>query len=234
MHDSRHNYSGGTARGSPSPAGDQQDENLQLAQLAVFQTALHDSPVTFFSQDRTLHYTITSGAIFGHPAHQVLGRDDDAILPESNRVQVVALKRDVLSAGQARNAEVSVGEGASKAWYDLHLAPLRDGGGQITGLTGVVVEITARKQGEAHLRLLMRELTHRSKNLLAVIQAMARQTAVHAGSIDGFLDHFNARLQALGPSTCDVHENITISPRLNLGGGTLRQRKAAQGAGGGR
>jgi two-component sensor histidine kinase len=43
-------------------------------------------------------------------------------------------------------------------------------------------------------------LTHRSKNLLAVIQAMARQTARHAGSIDGFLKQFAARLQALAAS----------------------------------
>jgi two-component sensor histidine kinase len=50
------------------------------------------------------------------------------------------------------------------------------------------------------LRLLMRELTHRSKNLLAVIQAMARQTARHAGSTEGFLNQFSARLQALAAS----------------------------------
>jgi two-component sensor histidine kinase len=62
------------------------------------------------------------------------------------------------------------------------------------------VDVTERKEGEAHLRLLLRELTHRSKNLLAVIQAMARQTARHAGSIDAFLNQFGARLQALAAS----------------------------------
>jgi two-component sensor histidine kinase len=62
------------------------------------------------------------------------------------------------------------------------------------------VDVTERKEGEAHLRLLLRELTHRSKNLLAVIQAMARQTARHAGSIEGFLSQFAARLQALASS----------------------------------
>jgi two-component sensor histidine kinase len=48
--------------------------------------------------------------------------------------------------------------------------------------------------------LLLRELTHRSKNLLAVIQAMARQTGNHAGSIDTFLAQFGSRLQALAAS----------------------------------
>jgi len=61
-------------------------------------------------------------------------------------------------------------------------------------------DVTDRKEGEAHLRLLLRELTHRSKNLLAVIQGMASQTARHAGSVDGFLKQFGARLQALAAS----------------------------------
>jgi two-component sensor histidine kinase len=77
---------------------------------------------------------------------------------------------------------------------------MRDPAGSIVGLTCASVDITERKEGEAHLRLLLRELTHRSKNLLAVIQAMARQTARHAGSTDGFLSQFSARLQALAAS----------------------------------
>ena len=85
-------------------------------------------------------------------------------------------------------------------WYDLHIEPLRNDAGEVVGLTCAAVDVTERKEGEAHLRLLLRELTHRSKNLLAVIQAMARQTARHAGSIDGFLGQFGARLQALAAS----------------------------------
>jgi two-component sensor histidine kinase len=46
----------------------------------------------------------------------------------------------------------------------------------------------------------MRELTHRSKNLLAVIQAMARQTARYTNSTDSFLEQFTSRLQALAAS----------------------------------
>ena len=56
------------------------------------------------------------------------------------------------------------------------------------------------KAGEQHQRELVRELTHRSKNLLAVIQAMARQTARQTTSIEVFLEQFAARLQALASS----------------------------------
>ena len=82
-------------------------------------------------------------------------------------------------------------------WYDLHVEPLREVTGAITGLIGAAIDVTTRKEDEAHLRLLMRELTHRSKNLLAVIQAMARQTARHSSSTELFLEQFE--LPAAGP-----------------------------------
>jgi two-component sensor histidine kinase len=99
-----------------------------------------------------------------------------------------------------RGSKVTVYTQDRERWHDLHVEPLRNEAGEIVGLSGAAVDVTERKEGEAHLRLLLRELTHRSKNLLAVIQAMARQTARHAGSTDAFLTQFNARLQALAAS----------------------------------
>ena len=55
-------------------------------------------------------------------------------------------------------------------------APLYGPGGEIAGALGGFLNIAERKAAEEHQRFLMRELSHRSKNLLAVIQAIARQT----------------------------------------------------------
>jgi two-component sensor histidine kinase len=46
----------------------------------------------------------------------------------------------------------------------------------------------------------MRELTHRSKNLLTVIQAIMRQTASNSTAIEDFVSRFTARLQSLAGS----------------------------------
>ena len=177
-------------------------DNLR-AQNAAYELALNGSHVGVFTQDLALRYRSISGPVFGRLADELLGCDDGEIIPAKSRNTIVALKRDVMETGAPRSAEVCVGEGAQLRWYDLHLEPLHENGvpaGKVIGVGGVSVDITERKQGEVHLRLLMRELTHRSKNLLAVIQAMARQTANHAGSIDMFLEHFNARLHALAAS----------------------------------
>ena len=68
------------------------------------------------------------------------------------------------------------------------------------GTTSVAVDVSERKANEDQLRLLLRELTHRSKNLLAVIHAIARQTASRTRSVEDFLDRFSARLCAIGCS----------------------------------
>jgi len=72
--------------------------------------------------------------------------------------------------------------------------------GKAMRMTGTARDITDSKRWEDHIRLLMREVTHRSKNLLAVIQAMARQTKLASRDVDDFEVRFSGRLQALAAS----------------------------------
>ncbi|MGJ0506643.1 MAG: sensor histidine kinase [Methylocystis sp.] len=69
--------------------------------------------------------------------------------------------------------------------------------GRAVRILGTARDITERKTREQHVRVLLRELVHRSKNLLAVVQAMSRQTAAQAVSVEEFQRKFSARLQAL-------------------------------------
>ena len=174
--------------------------NLLRARFARYETALRGSHVTVCTQDRDLRYTSISNPLLGRSVEEVLGRTDEEILPADGAAAIIALKREALETGEAKRAEFALADGPGVRWHDLHVEPLRNEAGVIVGLICASVEVTERKEAEAHLRLLLRELTHRSKNLLAVIQAMARQTARHAGSIDGFLKQFGARLQALAAS----------------------------------
>jgi two-component sensor histidine kinase len=130
----------------------------------------------------------------------VVGRADGEEAPSPQRAAIEALKRKVIATGQPGDGEFRIDGGSPPRWHDLHVEPMRDANGAVVGVICAAVDITARKAGEAHLRDLMRELTHRSKNLLAVIQAMARQTAQHTGTVDHFLERFSARLQALAAS----------------------------------
>lgn len=179
-----------------------QDLELVLlrARFARYEAALHNSKVIVYTQDHDLRYTSISHPMRGRSIADILGRTDADIFPADASDAVVAPKRAALTSGTSQRTEMALDDPSGVRWHDLHIEPLRNDAGKILGVTGVSVDVTERKEGEAHLRLLLRELTHRSKNLLAVIQGMARQTARHAGSTAGFLSQFGARLQALAAS----------------------------------
>lgn len=105
----------------------------------------------------------------------------------------------------------------SQDWFPVEYRIVRpdgtirwlSGGGQVVTrspdgkperLVHVVADITDRKNSEEHIHQLLRELTHRGKNLLAVIQAIASQTGRRSDTIEEFQESFTRRLQGLAAS----------------------------------
>ena len=87
----------------------------------------------------------------------------------------------------------------SIVWVDLSVGAVRDGGGAIAYFVSTVADIGARKEAEAHNRLLMSEVNHRAKNLLGVVQAVARQTA-RSGDPATFVTRLSDRIAGLTES----------------------------------
>jgi PAS domain S-box-containing protein len=69
------------------------------------------------------------------------------------------------------------------------------GEGRAERLTGVCTDVTERHQNEQRVVMLMREVNHRSKNLLSLVQAVAKYTA--ASQPEDFVDRFSDRLRGL-------------------------------------
>src|SRR5208337_1661953 len=70
-----------------------------------------------------------------------------------------------------------------------------DAAGRPTNIIVLVTDITERKRYEEQIRLLLHEVNHRAKNMLALVQAVARQTV--ATRPDDFIARFGERIQAL-------------------------------------
>jgi two-component system CheB/CheR fusion protein len=60
-----------------------------------------------------------------------------------------------------------------------------------------IEDITARSQAEAHRDVLIGEMSHRVKNVLATVQAIASQTLSRSASLESFQAAFVGRLHAL-------------------------------------
>ena len=89
--------------------------------------------------------------------------------------------------------------------------------GKAQRLVSIVTDVTERKAAEDHIQFLMHEISHRSKNLLMVIQSIARRTVRTAGSMEEFERRFERRLQGLAAShDVLVRENWQGAPLADL------------------
>src|SRR5262249_1129280 len=66
---------------------------------------------------------------------------------------------------------------------------------RIVSMVGTTQDITERKEHEEKEHLLMREINHRAKNMLSVVDAIAHQTAIK--NREDFIERFSDRIQAL-------------------------------------
>ena len=90
--------------------------------------------------------------------------------------------------------------GKGYAWHLSRASPLLDAHGTVVRWYGTTTDIDDQKQREENIRDLMAELNHRSRNLLAVAQAIARCGVTNARTIEEFQARYSERLLGLAAS----------------------------------
>ncbi len=84
------------------------------------------------------------------------------------------LVRRFISAPQAK-AELSVGHGPNRQWYDMRIAPVRNRRGQQVGRLIVLRDVTERKQAEEELQRANQEIRQFNEQLEQMVQERTRQ-----------------------------------------------------------
>ncbi|GGD03737.1 sensor histidine kinase [Aquisalinus flavus] len=106
--------------------------------------------------------------------------------------------------GDAYTATMEFGPSAAEMrYYALRFAPIMDGD-SITGAVHIISDITAQVRAENHREILIRELNHRVKNTLAMVQVMARQSFRGSQHLQE-RERFEARLSNLA----SAHDMLT-------------------------
>jgi two-component sensor histidine kinase len=77
----------------------------------------------------------------------------------------------------------------------LTVSPVRDDRGGIIGASKIARDITERKRNDEHIAMLAREAEHRTRNILATVQATLNFS--RAKTVDGFKRAIEGRIQAL-------------------------------------
>ncbi|VEJ45929.1 sensor histidine kinase [Bartonella vinsonii] len=111
------------------------------------------------------------------------------------------IKLQVLATGKMQTIEARFEDMAKQAmWYKFSIDCHYNDHGDIIGIITTGVDISGLRRREQVLKILLREVSHRSKNLLAIIQSIASQTARYTESLQVFLRKFQGRLHSLSHS----------------------------------
>jgi PAS domain S-box-containing protein len=139
--------------------------------------------------------------IFGYPHGELIGQNISVLMTATDHVGHDSYLRAYLKTGKARiigiGREVETRrKDGSVFTADLAIAEWHHAGKRY--FTGTLRDITERKRHEDAVKLLLREVNHRAKNLLALVQAIARQTV--ATRPQDFVTRFEERIYALAAS----------------------------------
>jgi two-component sensor histidine kinase len=175
-------------------------DHRDAARLRSLARAIRNSNVFVLYQSPDLAYLWAENLpdIWSELWHE--GVYDHELVQEAMTARLAAAKRLVLESGEPQRVEISLSHGDQVRWFELSIDSDRDTSGAIIGVVTTGVDITELKRREQVLKTLLREVSHRSKNLLAIIQSIAMQTARFTETIDDFLGRFRGRVQSLSYS----------------------------------
>jgi len=168
----------------------------------------HLSAIVEYSHDailsKDLNGVITSwnsGArrLFGYDAEEAIGQSITILIPDDRQDEEHGILQR-LRAGELTDHYETVRrrKDGSLVNVSLTVSPIRDTSGAIVGASKIVRDISDRLRLVEQQSLLLGEMQHRTKNLAAVIEALAWQSRP-AGepAVDAFLTLFLGRLRAL-------------------------------------
>jgi PAS domain S-box-containing protein len=221
------------------PARKRAEAGLQESEARLRQFGEASSDVLWVRDAATLRFEYVSPAfetIYGVPLAEVMRGDTlrrwaRLIHPEDRERALDGMRR--MRRGERVEMEYRVvhPDGRVRWVHDTDF-PLLDTSGRVQRVGGIGQDVTEAKEAEERQRRMTRELDHRVKNVLALVQALAFQTLEAGGPPEAFADAFAGRLDALarahglltatGWAGADLRDLVeeTLAPYLDGNAGT--------------
>ena len=144
-------------------------------------------------------WNIGAEQIFGYKAAEIVGQSILKLIPLDRRSEEGFILDKIRKGGRIKHYEtVRRRKDGTLVDDSLTVSPILVDG-QIVGASKIARDITTQKQAQLAQTLLLRELNHRTKNLLAVADSIVRQTS-RSSPPEEMVDRISRRLHALSVS----------------------------------
>ena len=153
----------------------------------------HDNPIVFANR--------AFRELTGYDEDEILGRNCRFLQGRRTDREQVRAMREAIESEEVTIVELlNYRKDGSAFWNALHLGPIYNDAGDLIYFFGSqwdVTDVKSARAGEQHARVLARELSHRMKNMFAVISGIVTVSG-RMHKIEGEAAEINSRIQALG------------------------------------
>jgi PAS domain S-box-containing protein len=174
---------------------DRKRNEMAVQHLASIVESSDDAIV---SKDLSIISTWNIGAerLFGYLAEEVIGKHITILIPP-HLLQEEATIIDRVRRGQRIEHYETVRQRKHGSLIDISLtvSPIRNAQGKIVGASKIARDISDRKRSEMQITTLAREAEHRTRNILATVQAIVRLS--NSDTADDLKQNIAGRIQAL-------------------------------------
>ena len=196
-------------------------ERLRANEERFRQFAEASSDVLWIRNAQNLSAELLSSAfdsVHGLPRAEVMGpvRHWAAlVVPEDRNDAVAHLNR--VRQGQARTQEYRIQRRTDGAfrWIRDTAFPLYDGAGQVARVAGISTDITEARRSAEHQGVLVAELQHRVRNLMAMIASIVLRTRATATSVEDYAALLSGRLMALSRTQALLTRTDNVGAQLS-------------------
>ena len=171
---------------------------VDARRLAAIVTQSDDAIVSKTLEGRILTWNTGATRVFGYSEAEMVGESITKLIPQ----ELLSEEDYVLS--RLRRGEridhyetVRVRKDGTRIDVSLTVSPLYSKSGVVVGASKIARNITDRRHAERTQALMMGELSHRVKNTLATVQAIATQSLRRARNPTEFVQAFTGRVHAL-------------------------------------
>ena len=212
--------------GTPTPAAAvtgatrRCDDERRVAQLAAVVETSSEALLSVAPDGTILTWNPAAERLFGYTEAEAVGRNITLISPERD-YSPTGIAGSVLKEGRiVRVRTERIHKNGARMPVSISAAPMRNEAGEIIGVSSVIRDNTATLRAEERQQLMMRELAHRGKNLLAVIQSIARHSLTTKGCTvearDGFIDRVAALARTYQTLNAEGFEGARLSELVRL------------------
>lgn len=174
---------------------------LAAAHLAAIVDSSFDAIVSKDLNSVITTWNAAAERLFGYTASEAIGQSVLMLIPPSLQSEESDIIAKIRGGERVESYDTTRRrKDGSLVAVSITVSPIRSRDGTIVGASKIARDISAARDAERRIRLLLREVNHRVKNQFSVILSIIRESSNRALSPKEFEDQVRARIMALSSS----------------------------------